>query len=149
MPDPTEADYCRFAGSRLTEARDKLQNAVALGYDDHIGEVAKSASLVWDAAIDLISALASLNNSRVTGVSSDMRQYAKNEHEIIFDAHWRHLARLHNFQHKPNLLENEFRLELYYTGMMLDYFNNQLPPPMQLAAYSLIWLTAAANQPNP
>ena len=149
MPDPTAAEYCRFAGSRLLEARDKFQNAVALDYDDYIGEAAKSASLVWDAAVDLLSALALLHNSRVTGVSSDMRQYAKAAYEVIFDAYWGHLARLHNFQHKPNLAENEFRLELYYTGVMLGFFNTQLPPPMQLAADSLIWLTANANQPNP
>ena len=149
MPDPTAAEYCRFAGSRLLEAWDKFGRAVALDYDDHIGEVAKSASLIWDAAIDLLSALALLHNSRVTGVSSDMRQYASRTYQVIYDAYWRHLARLHNFQHKPNLPESEFRSELYYTGIMLDIFNTQLPQPMQLAADSLIWLTAAANQPNP
>ena len=154
MPDPTTAEYCRFADSRLTEARDKFQRAVVLGYAGNIVEVAKVASLIWDAAIDLISALASLNGRRgcyrqyprmcVSTPKTNMKSFPS-----IARRYWRHLARLHNFQHKPNLLENEFRLELYYTGMMLDYFNNQLPPPMQLAAYSLIWLTAAANQPNP
>ena len=63
-------------------------------------------------------------------------------------AQWRHLGRLHNFQHKPNLLEIEFRIELRYTGLMLEIFNLQLPQPMQLPADSLTWLTANPPQPN-
>ena len=149
MPDPTTAEYCRFADSRLTEARDKFQRAVVLGYAGNIVEVAKVASLIWDAAIDILSALALLDGEDATGRSSNLRQYARRSFSSIAQRYWRNLARLHNFQHKPNLSESEFRREIYYTGIMLDYFNNQLPPPMQLAAYSLIWLTAAANQPNP
>ena len=149
MPDPTAADYCRFAGSRLAEARDKFQRAVSLSYADNIGEVAKVASLVWDAAIDILSALALLDGEGATGVSSDMRRYARRNFPNITSHYWSDLARLHNFQHKPNMSENEFRLELYYTGAMLEFFNAQLPPPMQLAADSLIWLTSTANQPNP
>ena len=133
----------------MTEARDKFQRAVVLGYAGNIVEVAKVASLIWDAAIDILSALALLDGEDATGRSSNLRQYARRSFPSIARRYWRNLARLHNFQHKPNLLENEFRLELYYTGMMLDYFNNQLPPPMQLAADSLIWLTATVNQPNP
>ncbi len=78
-----------------------------------------------------------------------MRQYAKTAYKVIFDAYWRHLARLHNFQHKPNMAENEFRLGLYYTGVMLEIFNTQLPAEMQIAADSLIWLTSTSNQPSP
>ena len=148
MPDPTAAGYCRFAGSRLTEAQDKFQRAVVLGYVDNIGEVAKVTSLVWDAAIDILSALSLLDGENATGVSSDLRQYARRNFRHITSRYWRNLARLHNFQHKPNLPENELRPELYYTGIMLDIFNTQLPQPMHLAADSLIWLTAAANQPN-
>ena len=149
MPDPTAAEYCQFAGSRLTEARDKFQRAIVLGYVDHIGEVAKVASLVWDAAIDILSALALQDGENATGVSSDLRQYARRNFPNTTVHYWRNLARLHNFQHKPNLQEVQFRRELYYTGMMLDIFNTQLPQPMQLAGDSLIWLTATANQPNP
>ena len=149
MPDPVAADYCQFAESRLTEARDKLQRAAFLGYEDNIGEVAKAASLVWDAAIDILSALALLNGENVTGVSSDMRQYARYNLPFIAFRYWRNLARLHNFQHKPNLPQDEFRSELYYTGIMLETYNVQLPLPMQIAAASLAWLTASANQPNP
>ena len=148
MTNPTPADYCQFADSRLGEARDKLQRAVALRYEDNIGEVAKVASLVWDAAIDILSALALLDGENVTGVSSDMRQYARYSSRTIAFHYWRHLARLHNFQHKPNLPERAFRLELYYTGMMLESFNLQLPQPMQLTTDRFAWLTASANQPN-
>ena len=148
MPDPTAADYCRFAGSRLVEARDKFQTAVTMDYDDHIGEIAKVASLVWDAAIDVLSALALLDGEAVTGVSSRMRQYAKRKYQAIVDQSWTHLARLHNFQHKPNLPETEFRTELYYTGLMLEIFNLQLPQPMQIAADGFTWLSANPPQPN-
>ena len=149
MPDPTAAEYCRFADSRLTEARDKFQRVVILGYAGNIDEVAKVASLIWDAAIDTLSALTLLDGEDATGRSSDLRQYARRSFPSIAQRYWRNLARLHNFQHKPNLSESEFRLDLYYTGIMLDVFNNQLPPRMQLAADSLIWLTSTANQPNP
>ena len=78
-----------------------------------------------------------------------MRQYARRNFRTIAFHYWRNLARLHNFQHKPNLPESEFRAELYYTGLMLEIFNIQLPQPMQLAADSIVWLTATTNQPNP
>ncbi len=149
MPDPTAAEYCRLAGSRLTEARDKFERAIVLGYVDNIGEVAKVASLVWDAAIDILSALALSDGENATGVSSDLRQYARHNYPHTTFRYWRNLARLHNFQHKPNLPENELRSELYYTGIVLDFFNTQLPQPMRLVADSLIWVTSTANQPNP
>ena len=61
---------------------------------------------------------------------------------------WPHLARLHNFLHKPNLAENEFLAELYYAGNMLALFNGHLPQSIQLTADRFAWLTANANQPN-
>ncbi len=146
MPDPTAVDYCRFAGSRLEEARDKFLDAVALGYDDTIGDVAKVASLIWDAAIDMLSALALLDGEEATGVSSDLRRYARNYFPDIVAQRWGRLARLHNFQHKPNLTEREFRQELYYTGVLLRLFNEQIPQGMQLSEDSFAWL--ATNQPN-
>ena len=148
MPDPTAADYCLFAESRLTEAQRKFLEAVALGYEANIIEVAKVASLVWDAAIDLLSALALLGGADVTGISSDMRRYARYNLPHGAYRNWSSLARLHNFQHKPNLPQNEFRSELYYTGVMLETYHSQLPPPMQIAAAGLAWLADAANQPN-
>ena len=120
MPDPIATEYCRFAESRLSEAGDKFVKAVALDYQGNIGEAAKVASLVWDTAIDILSALALLDGETVTGVSADMRRYARRNFPNITFHHWRNLARLHNFQHKPNLPESEFRSELYYTGIMLD-----------------------------
>lgn len=149
MPDPTAVEYCQFADSRLAEAGDKFQRAVAQDYDANIGEVAKVASLLWDAAIDILSALALLDGMNPTGVSADMRRYARyNLPEGLF-RYWRNLARLHNFQHKPNLPEHEFRSELYYTGITLGMFNRRLPPAMQLATDRLAWLTSTANQPSP
>ena len=148
MPDPTAAQYCRFADSRLAEAKDKLQSVVALGYNDNIVEAAKIASLVWDAAIDILSALALQDGLEVTGVSSDMRQYARHNLPERLFRNWHHLARLHNFPHKPNLPENEFLAELYYAGNMLASFNGHLPQSMQLSTDRFAWLTASGNQPN-
>ena len=146
MPDPTAADYSRFADSRLVEARDKLQNAATSGYDDNIGEVAKVASLVWDAAIDILSALALLEGVNVTGISSDMRRYARYNLPTGLMRYWHNLARLHNFQHKPNLPEPDFRVELYYAGTMLEDFNTRLPQPWRLPAARFAWLTANPPQ---
>ena len=149
MPDPTPSDYCRFATSRLTEGENKLHAAVSLSYADNIGEVAKVASLVWDAAVDILSALALLDHVDVTGVSSDMRQYARRRFPEIVSQRWPHLARLHNFQHKPNLLEPQFRLELYYVGNMLELFNRQLPQQLQLPASRFAWLSTGDALPSP
>jgi len=148
MPDPTAADYCQFAGSRLADAESQFQMATALEYESNIVGYAKVASLIWDAAIDILSALALLDGVEVTGVSSDMRRYARyNVPESVF-RHWRDLARLHNFQHKPNLSHNEFLVELYYTGIMLELFNRRLPQPLRLPVSSFDWFSTNVPQPD-
>ena len=149
MPDPTASEYCRFATSRLVEGEYKFREAVALNYEDNIGEVAKVASLVWDAAIDMLSALALSNQVEVTGVSSDMRRYARRDFPEIVSQRWHHLARLHNFQHKPNLPEPQFRLELYYVGNMLELFNRRLPRQLRLPVSSFYWFSTNVPQPDP
>ena len=113
MPDTTAAEYCRFTGSRLTEARDKFRRAVVLGCENNIGEVPKVAALVWDAVIDILSAPALLGGGNATGASSDLRPYARHNSPNTTFRYWRNPARLHNVQHKPNLLESEIRPELY------------------------------------
>ena len=149
MPDPTASDYCRFATSRLVEGENKLREAAALSYDNNMGEVAKVASLVWDAAIDMLSALALLNQVDATGVSSDLRRYARRDFPEIVSQRWHHLARLHNFQHKPNLPEPQFRLELYYVGNMLELFNRRLPQQLRLPLSSFDWFSTNVPRPNP
>ena len=146
MPDPTSADHRGFANSRLTEAQDKFLNAVSVGYDDDIAEAAKIASLVWDAAIDILSALALLDGEVVTGVSSDMRRYARYRLPENVYRNWKSLARLHNFQHRPNLPESEFLVELYYTGIMLELFNRRLPQQLRLPGSSFDWLSTNVPQ---
>ena len=101
MLDLTAADYAGFAESRLTRARRRFDLTASQSYAERRGELAQIASLVWDATIDMVSALALLIGVALTGRSSDMTDYAKRR---LPDAYvdWPGPARLHNFQHKPD-----------------------------------------------
>ena len=101
MLDLTAADYAGFAESRLMRARGRFDLTASQSYAERRGELAQIASLVWDATIDMASALALLNGVSLTGRSSDISDYAKLRLRDVY-VHWSGPARLHNFQHKPN-----------------------------------------------
>jgi len=125
MLDLTAADYAGYAESRLTRARRRFDLTESQSYTERRGELAQIASLVWDATIDMVSALALLNGVALTGRSSDMSDYAKRR---LPDAYmdWPGPARLHNFQHKPNHPETRFQLACRRAGSVLSLLNQQL-----------------------
>lgn len=139
MLDLTAADYAGFAESRLTRARRRFDLTASQSYAEHRGEMAQIASLVWDATIDMVSALALLNGVALTGRSSDMSDYAKWQLSDAY-VHWQGPARLHNFQHKPDHPEPEFWSACLEAGDALLLLNQRLPAHLQLTAECWEWL---------
>ena len=136
--------YCRLAASRLAEAEAKHARATVLPYPDDILELAKTASLVWDAAMDILSALQTGDGAEPSGRSSDMRQYARHRLPANIYDHWPRLAGLHNFQHKPTQPISMFREALWYSGVMLQLLNARLQPTLQLPSDHFQWMLAAS-----
>ena len=141
MLDLTAADYAGFAESRLTRARRRFDLTASQPYVERRGELAQVASLVWDATIDMVSALALLNEEALTGRSSDMSDYAKRQLPKAY-IDWSGPARLHNFQHKPDHPEPGFRLACRRAGDASSGLNGQLPAHLQLASECWDWLAA-------
>ena len=139
MLDLTAADYAGFAESRLMRARGRFDLTASQSYAERRGELAQIASLVWDATIDMASALALLNGVSLTGRSSDMSDYAKRRLRDVY-VHWSGPARLHNFQHKPNHPEPGFQSACLETSSALSLLNRQLPAHLQLASECWEWL---------
>ena len=136
--------YCRLAASRLAEAEAKHAPATGLPYPDNILELAKVASLVWDAAIDILSALQTEDGAEPSGRSSALRQYARRHLPADLYDRWPQLARLHNFQHKPIMSAAGFLRSLHLSGVMLQLLNARLPPTLQLPSDHFQWMLAAS-----
>lgn len=135
----TPADYAGYAESRLTVARSRFDATAPQPYAERRGELAQVASLIWDATIDLVSALALLDGVGLSGRSADMSDYAKRELQDVY-RRWEGPARLHNFQHKPNHPEREFWQSCQSAGTALSLLNAELPPHLQLPAERWEWL---------
>ena len=135
----TPADYAGYAESRLTAAQRRFEATAPQPYAERRGELAQVASLIWDATIDLVSALALLNGVEVSGRSADMSDYAKRRLPDTYD-YWRGPARLHNFQHKPDRPQPEFRESCHDAGTALSLLNAELPAQLQLPAECWEWL---------
>ena len=142
MLDLTAADYAGFAESRLTRARRRFDLATSQSYPTRRGELAQIASLVWDATIDLVSALALLDRVELTGRSSDVSDYAKRRLSDVY-MNWKGPARLHNFQHKPDHPEPGFRQACLEAGSVLSRLNRRLPARLQLPSECWEWLAGS------
>ena len=64
MIDLSAGVYCRIAELRLTEARSKCERLVAQDNIEYVASFAQTASLIWDAAMDVLSALVMLEGER-------------------------------------------------------------------------------------
>ena len=132
--------YIGYARSRLDEAGARYRNIPASEFEANRGELAKIASLIWDAVIDVLSALALLDNITLSGRSTDLVRYAKQELGEEIKGQWWAPAQLHNFQHKPDHPESDFQRACRFTGVLLQLLNDQLPAALQLPATSRGWL---------
>ena len=139
MLNLTAAGYAGFAESRLARARRRIDATATQSYVERRGELAQAASLVWDAAIDLVSALALLDGVALTGRSSDMSDYAKRHLSDVY-LYWKGPAKLHNFQHKPDHPEPGFRQACLEARRALSLLSQRLPATLQLPAECWEWL---------
>ena len=135
--------YAGYAASRLLEAWERYRRIETQDYADSLGEPAKIAALIWDAAMDILSALALRDGEQLTGKSTGLYRYAKRTSPVETGWYWQYLARLHNFQHKPDQPEPVFREAVHYTGVLLQALNDRLPAEFQLPEPSWSWLAPA------
>lgn len=143
MLELTAADYASFAESRLTRTRRRFDLTASRPYAAHRGEMAQIASLLWDATIDMVSAIALLNGVALTGRSSDMSDYAKHQLPEVY-GDWPGPAMLHNFQHKPDHPQTRFQLACRRAGITLSLLNQELPSRLQLTSECWEWLARPA-----
>ena len=90
--------------------------------------------------MDVLSALTTLDGDTPSGRSSDLRQYARQILTRDEYSLWRDLARLHNFQHKPDHPETVFRASCRGTTSLLELFNQRLPATVPLPSECWEWL---------
>ena len=140
--------YAGYAVSRLLEARKRYWRIEAQDYADNLGELAKISALIWDGAMDILSALALLDGEELTGRSTRLYGYVKRALSAETGLHWQYLARLHNFQHKPDHPESAFREACHGTGVLLQMLNERLPAELRLPEMSWSWLLAALRLPG-
>ena len=132
--------YIGYARSRLDEAGERYLKIRWQDFEANRGELAKIASMIWDAVIDILSALALLDNRTLTGRSTDLVRYVKNEMSDEIKARLPAAAQLHNFQHKPDQTEPDLREACHFTGVLLQLLNDRLPEALQLPETSRGWL---------
>ena len=138
--------YIGYARSRLAEAGVRYRNIPAQEFEANRGELAKIASLTWDAVIDVLSALALLDNITLSGRSTDLVRYVKEELPDPIKSLWWAPAKLHNFQHKPDHPEPAFRAACHRTGALLQLLNDLLPAALQLPEPSRSWLALSPQR---
>ena len=136
--------YAGYAVSRLLEARKRYWRIEAQDYADNLGELAKISALIWDGAMDILSALALLDGEELTGRSTRLYGYVKRALSAETMWYWQYLSRLHNFQHKPDHSDPDFREAVYYTGILLQMLNERLPAVLRMPEMSWSWLLVAA-----
>ena len=138
--------YIGYARSRLDEAGERYRNIPASEFEANRGELAKIASLIWDAVIDVLSAMALLDGMTLSGRSTELVRYAKQGLGDAISARLWAPAKLHNFQHKPDQTEPDFREACYFTGILLQLLNDRLPVALQLPVPSRNWLSLPPPQ---
>ena len=140
--------HIRSAHRRLSNAYDIYRQASDRRYDDAFLEFADVAMLVWSAGIDVISALMLLDGETTLSTSTQRRLYLRNTLDIAYPHlelrdGWRHLARLHNFQHNLDLPQAQFEAACRGSGKLIAELNELLPYELRLPSESYRWLVEA------
>ena len=147
MADRIAPDYIRSALRRLDNAALLYRQVKASeqGYDAAFLELADVGMLVWSAGIDLLSALMLAEGRTGLSDSSQRHNYLRNNLHGLYPekelrAGWRHLSRLHNFQHNLNLPELRFVEACRQSGRLFAELNVLLPPDQRLPPNAYAWL---------
>ena len=138
-------DHLRSAQRRLSNAQDLYRQSRGRQYADAFLEFADVSMLVWSAGIDVISALMLLDGQTNLGTSTNRRYYLKQNLDFAHPQRdlwgsWRHLARLHNFQHNLDMPQEQFELNCRGSGGFIVELNELLPDDLRLPPESYGWL---------
>ena len=141
-------DYLRAARRRLNAAADIYRQSRTLHYDEAFLEFADVAMLVWSAGVDVTSALMLLDGRSALGTSARRREYlTQTLHaaypDKVLRSGWRHLARMHNFQHNLDMPQEQFETACRGSGQLIFELNGLLPEGMRLPAGAYGWLIEA------
>ena len=145
MAERTPGDHLRAAARRLGNAADIYLQVRNLRYDDAFLDYADTAMLVWSAGVDVTSALMLLDGRSALGTSARRREYLNQRLHTVYPekelrSGWRHLARLHNFQHNLDMPQAQFESACRGSGQLINELNGLLPEDMRLPPESYVWL---------
>lgn len=144
----------RAAQDYLRSARRRLDNAAALyrqvkageqSYADAYLELADVGMLVWSAGIDLLSALMVEEGRVGLSTSGQRHRYLRDHLHQLYPERglrvgWRHLSRLHNFQHNLDMTEFMFVHACQQSGILFYELNRLLPEARRLPDDAYAWL---------
>ena len=147
MSDRVAQDYIRSAQRRLDNAALWYRQARAneRWYDDAFLELADVGMLVWSAGIDVLSALMLIEGRTGLSDSGQRHRYLRAHLHGLYPEKelrvgWRHLSRLHNFQHNLDLPELRFVEACWQSSRLFNELNQLLPPALRLPPESYAWL---------
>lgn len=138
-------DHLQAAQRRLNNAFDIYRRASNRRYEDAFLEFADVAMLVWSAGVDVASALMRLDDQSDLGTSSRRWRYVTRVLHTTYPQRelrtgWRHLARLHNFQHNLNMPQSQFEPACRGSGQLINELNGLVPDDLRLPPESYGWL---------
>lgn len=148
MAERVPLDHLRAAQRRLNNASDIYRRAIGQQYEDALLEFADVAMLVWSAGVDVASALMRLDGQSNLGTSSQRRRHITGDLHAVHPEKglrtgWRHLARLHNFQHNLDMPQAEFGRACRRSSQLIHELNGLLPDELQLPSQTYDWLLEA------
>lgn len=98
MADADPETYRQCAMARLARAQALYGAINPESRSTAFCELAQVASLIWDGVIDAVSIAYITDGGEPSGVSTQVRQYAKTAMPDVY-GHWTGPGWLHNFQH--------------------------------------------------
>ena len=145
MPERHAEDYIRSARRRLRAAAALYGEIGGREYNTVFLQLADVSALLWNAGIDIVSALMVCDGHDRLGTSRNRGRYVNQRlHDtnprLRLRISWRHFAMLHNFQHNLDLPQERFVDSCQYAAELFGSLNGLLPEILQLPRESFAWL---------
>lgn len=149
MAERAATDFAVAARHRLESAQAFYRAASGATYDGAFAQLGQMASAIWDAVVDLISAVMRQDGMRNLGRSTTRMNYLNDR----LTARWANryeqgyrdgLLMLHSFQHNMDLPERRFGDACRRCAQLVGLLNELLPVNRRLPADAYDWLLAVA-----
>ena len=145
MPERSTEDHIRSARRRLRAAAISYSEIRDREYSAKFLQLADVSALLWNAGIDVVSALMIGDGHDRLGTSRNRSRYVNQRlhdmnPELRLRITWRYFAMLHNFQHNLDLPQERFAISCQYTAELFGSLNGLLPDTLQLPRESFAWL---------